>query len=133
VNLAGFLDSRIAEGEILPWVVGRQHMKANHQATLQRLIDMGYLKYAPAPGRGAVEQQLPPSMKHGIIESDWGKRGVASDGRGYPADNEELAEGCIGEFLPLMKDVLAQEGVRLESVEDDFQEDQDVVGNGERV
>jgi hypothetical protein len=82
VNLAGFLDSRIAEGETLPWVVRRQPMKANHQATLQRLIDMGYLKYAP-PGRGAVEQQLLPSMKHGIIESDWGKHGVASDRRGY--------------------------------------------------
>jgi hypothetical protein len=108
-------------------------MIADHQATLQRLIDMGYLKYVPGPEREAVKQQLLSSMKHGIIESDWGQDCVACDRRGYPADNEDLAEGCVGEFLLLMKDVLAQEGVRLESVEDDFQDDHyDVLVNGER-
>jgi hypothetical protein len=108
-------------------------MKNTHEAALQRLIDMGYLKYVPGPEREAVRQQLLSSMKHGIIESDWGEDCVASDRRGYPADNEELAEGRIGEFLLLMKDVLAQEGVRLESVEDEFQDEHyDVLVNGER-
>jgi hypothetical protein len=108
-------------------------MSTNHQTTLQRLIDMGYLKYVPGPEREAVKQQLQSSMKHGIIESDWGKHCVASDRRGYPADNEELAEGRIGDFLLLMKDVLAHEGVRLESVEDDFQDDHyDVLVNDDR-
>jgi hypothetical protein len=108
-------------------------MKPNHQETLQRLIDMGYLRYVHGPEREALKQQLLSSMYHGIVESDWGEDCVASDRRGYPADNEELAEGRIGEFLPLMKGVLSQEGVRLDSVEDDFQDDYyDVLVNGER-
>jgi hypothetical protein len=108
-------------------------MKANHRATLKRLVDMGYLKYVPSPELEAVKQQLLSSMNYGIIESDWGTNCVASDRRGYPADNEELAEGRIGESLHLMKEVLAQEGVRLESVEDDFGEyHYDILVNGER-
>ena len=58
-------------------------MKPNHQGTLQRFIDMGYLKYVPGPEREAVKQQLLSSMNHDIIESDWGKDCVSSDRRGY--------------------------------------------------
>jgi len=49
----------------------------------------------------------------------------------YPAVMERTCSGCL--LLLLMKDVLGQEGVRLESVEDDFQDDHyDVLVNSER-
>jgi hypothetical protein len=87
----------------------------------------------PQSQREAVKHQLLSSMEHGIIDSDWDEDCASSDRRGYSADSEELAEGQVGQTLLQMKDVLRQEGVLLNSVEDEFAEDHyDVVINGER-
>jgi hypothetical protein len=116
-SLARFLEGRIGQ----------------YEAVLQELIRMGYLKYVPEGKQEVVKRQLLASLRQGFLEGDWDEDLVTSDRRGYPADNEELAEGRIGEFLLPMKEVFAQEGVQLESIEDDFQEDYyDVLVNGER-
>src|SRR5262249_14973325 len=63
----------------------------------------------------------------------WDGRCISRDRRSYPADSEELAEGCLGEVLLLMQDVLRKEGVQLQDVEDDPQPyHYEVVINGQR-
>ncbi len=111
--------------------------KSEHLRALQKLVDLGYLKYVPASEQERVKEELLAAIKRGVIDSQWDANGVAHDRRSYPADMEALAHGGVGKALLLMKDVLAAEGVRLESVADDFRiVDQEVhyhvVINGER-
>lgn len=101
--------------------------------TVDRLIEMGYLKYVPTSELPSIRQELIGTLKRGSLDSEWDENCVSRDRRSYPADNEDLAEGSLGEVVLLMKDVLQKEGVKLRSVEDDFQDDSyDVVVNGER-
>lgn len=104
-----------------------------HTDAIEFLIGKDYLKYVPEFDREKVKLELLATADHGIVESDWGEHGISHDRRIYPADHEELAEGKIGNYLMLMKDSLAQEGVSLESIVDDFHHDHyDLVVNGER-
>jgi hypothetical protein len=90
---------------------------------VERLAAMGYFKFVTEQEGGDGRYHLLSSLKQGYLGGDWDKACVTKDKRGYPADSEELAEGCIGEFILLMQDALAHEGVYLTSVEDDFRDD----------
>ncbi len=96
-------------------------MSPEHVAA--RLIEMGYFKYLPKSEMEIARQELIDSLSHGYFGTDWDEQCVSRDRRAYPADSEELAEGQVGETILLMRDVLAQEGVQLRSVEDDVHDD----------
>lgn len=102
------------------------------EAAVERLIEMGYLKYVPAPEIPDVRKELVKRLGRGNLNPGWGERGWR-DRRIYLADHEELAEGHIGELPMEMKDVLEREGVRIESVEDLHRDDlgYKVIINGE--
>jgi len=103
------------------------------ETAVDRLIAMGYLKYVPPSEVTGIRGQLIGTLRRGYLDSEWDRRCVSGDRRGYPADGEDLAEGWLGESLLLMKDVLQKEGVTLQSVEDDPQDDRyEVVVNGRR-
>jgi hypothetical protein len=103
------------------------------ETAVDRLIGMGYLKYVPPCFAAAIRDQLINTMRRGYLESTWDDECVSKDRRNYPADSEDLAEGCLGEFLWLLKDVLHEEGVRLQAVQDDPQDDRyEVLVNGRR-
>jgi hypothetical protein len=93
---------------------------------------MDYLKFVPESQKAEVRWQLIESATKRYLESEWNDECIAADLRGYPADNENLAEGDVGKTILLMKPILEQEGVKLDSVEDDFGEERyQVVINGE--
>jgi hypothetical protein len=99
----------------------------------ERLIELGYVKYVPRAAIPAVRQEMIGTLRRGYLDSEWDEECVSRDRRGYPADSEELAEGRMGEFLLLLKDVLQVEGVRLRSVEDDIDgQHYDLLVNSER-
>jgi hypothetical protein len=103
------------------------------EGAVGRLIELGYLKYVSPAEIPAIREEMLGTLRRGYLESAWDEKCMSRDRRGYPADSEELAEGRLGEFLLLMKDVLRQEGVRLQSVEDDPQDDRyEVLVNGLR-
>jgi hypothetical protein len=100
---------------------------------VDRLIGMGYFKFLPDSECGVARQELVASLNHGYLGTEWTNDCVSREKRTYPADSEELAEGRTGETILLMRDVLAHEGVRVHSVEDDFQDDRyEVVIDGRR-
>jgi hypothetical protein len=121
------------------WPFGNRsdrNRRAEHLQALQKLVGWGYLKYVPAEEQERVKEELLAAMERGVVDSAWGADGVAHDRRSYPLDMEALAHGGIGKVLLMMNDVLVAEGVRLESVVDDFQivDDEvryDMVINGE--
>lgn len=99
-----------------------------------RLIEMGYFKFLPPSEFEMARQELIESLSNGYLDTEWNEELVSRDKRSYGADNEDLAEGSMGEFLLLMKDVLRLEGVTLESVEDDCDGDAYHLSiNGQRV
>jgi hypothetical protein len=103
------------------------------ERAVQRLIELGYLKYVPRAEIAATREELIGTLRRGYLDSEWDEECVSRDRRSYPADSEELAEGGMGEFLSLMKDVLQAEGVRLASVEDDVDDEHyDLLVNGKR-
>jgi len=115
----------------------RPNLDAQHHEILQKLIDLGYMKFVPDPDHERIKAEILSCMKQGFIGSECDVRGVAHDQRSYPLDIEDLARGGIGKVLILMKDVLAVEGVCLDSVVDDYRKvDQgvnyNVLVNGER-
>jgi hypothetical protein len=98
-----------------------------------RLIGIGYFKYIPDFDFAIARQELVEDLHKGYLGTNWIHDCVTRDKRSYPADNEDLAEGFMGETILLMRDVLSHEGVCIDSVEDDFQEHRyDVVINGRR-
>ena len=106
---------------------------AEAEKVVDRLIGMGYLKFVPESQRADVRLQLVETATKGYLDSDWNDDCVAADLRSYPADNEDLAEGQVGATILLMKPVLEQEGVKLDSVVDDFGDEKyEVVINGQR-
>lgn len=106
--------------------------QAEAEQIVQRLIDLGWLKYVPEGQHARVRSQLVASVLKGNLESDGDHRGVSADRRSYPADNEQLAKGSVGKCIALMQPVLEQEGVRLQEVEDLWHETKyHVVLNGE--
>jgi hypothetical protein len=90
--------------------------------TIDRLKQMGYLKYVSPARADEVRAQLVESMQQGYLDSEWDEDLVSADRRSYPADSEELAEGNLGEVLNLLKPVLKIEGVSIKKIEDDFSE-----------
>lgn len=105
----------------------------NAENAVDRLIEMGYLKYVPTADVPSIRQELLDTLKRGYLDSEWDEEGVTRDRRGYPADSEDLAEGCLGEFLLLMKDVLQKEGVELYEIEDQPEDcHYEVVINGQK-
>ena len=102
-------------------------MKFPHTMTpkhaLDRLTEMGYFKFLSDPEFAVAQIELVASLSRGYLGTEWNEECVSRDKRTYPADSEELAEGRVGEFVVLMQDALAHEGVSLESVEDDFDDD----------
>ena len=94
--------------------------RADAEAIVDRLVDMGFLKFVPDDQKAEVRQQLVKTAVEGYLDTEWDEDCVAADLRGYPADNENLAEGDVGVTILLMKPVLEQEGVKLDSVEDEF-------------
>jgi hypothetical protein len=107
--------------------------KMDAERAVDQLIGMGYLKYVPPSEVASIREELIGTLRRGYLESEWDKECVSRDHRSYPADSEELAEGCLGEVLLLMKDVLQKEGVQLRSVEEDVQDyHYVVVVNGRR-
>jgi hypothetical protein len=98
----------------------RPDLEFQHNQILQKLIHLGYLKFVPDRDHERIKAEILTCMKQRLIDSAWDVRGVAHDRRSYPIDIEDLAHGGIGKLVTLMKDVLAVEGVRLESVVDDY-------------
>ena len=87
--------------------------------------------FVAEPQRAKVRSQLVESATKRYLDSDWDDSGVSADRRGYPADNEKLAEGNVGDPILLMKPVLEQEGVKLDTVVDDFGDERyQVIVNG---
>jgi hypothetical protein len=112
-------------------------VKAWHCQALQKLIDLGYLKYVPDRDQQAVKEEILTSMKRGVIGSAWDSTEVAHDRRSYPVDLEDLAHGGIGKHLTLMKDVFTAEGCCFNSLVDDYRKSDggvhyEVLVNGER-
>lgn len=70
-----------------------------------------------------ARRQLVASLTQGYLGTEWNEDCVSRDKRAYPADSEELAEGRVGEFVTLMRNVPNREGVLFESIEDDFQDE----------
>jgi hypothetical protein len=105
--------------------------QAEAEQVVDRLIGMGYLKFVPESKRPDVRRQLIESAGKRYLDADWDDECVAADLRGYPADNEDLAEGQVGATILLMKPVLEKEGVKLDSVVDEFGDEKyEVVING---
>jgi hypothetical protein len=103
------------------------------ERVVDQLIRVGYLKYTSSTEFQVARKELIDSLSRGYLDTEWNRECVSRDRRTYPADSEGLAEGRTGEFILLMKEVLQVEGVGLDSVEDDFGEEQyDVVINGRR-
>jgi hypothetical protein len=98
-------------------------MSLSADQVVERLAAMGYFKFAPDQNGVGGRYHLLSALKDGYLGGDWEKNCVTKDKRTYPADSEELAEGRIAEFILLMRDALAHEGVDLTSVEDDFRDD----------
>ncbi len=93
---------------------------ADAEVIVDRLVDMGYLKFVPDDQQADVRRQLTDTAIEGYLETEWNEDCVSVDLRSYPADNENLAEGDIGATILLMRPVLEREGVTLDSVEDEF-------------
>lgn len=107
--------------------------KVTPEAIVDRLIEMGYLKYVSDARKDEVRGQLIETMRQNFLDSDWDDKCISADKRTYGADSEELAEGRIGEFILEMKEVLEREGVRLGDVQDEYGDEQyNVVINGTR-
>ena len=87
---------------------------------VDELIELGFLKFVPETDKANVRAQLVESVKENYLDSEWNDDCVSADKRSYQADAEDLAEGDVGKCLLQMKEVLVQEGVTLDSVEDDF-------------
>lgn|GEM_PF-1422326 len=105
--------------------------QAEAERAVDRLIDMGFLKFVAEPQKAAVRRQLIETARNRYLDSDWDDECVAADLRSYPADAEDLAEGQVGATMLLMKPVLEREGVKLESVVDDFGDEKyELVVNG---
>jgi hypothetical protein len=101
------------------------------EAIVEQLIELGFLKFVPASEKTTIREQLVDNVRRHYLGSDWDDECNSADRRNYQADNEDLAEGDVGRVLLRMKGVLTQEGVTLESVEDDFgQERYRIVING---
>lgn len=97
-----------------------------------QMIERGYFKFTSQLEREVARSELIASLNAGYISTEWDEQCISRDRRIYPADSEELAEGGIGEFILLMRDVLALEGVVFQSVVDDFRDEQyDVVIDGQ--
>jgi hypothetical protein len=93
------------------------------KAIVEHLIELGFLKFVTEPEKASVRAQLVDSVEKNYLDSEWDDDCVSADKRTYSADAEELAEGSLGDCVLQMKQVLAVEGVTLESVEDDFGEE----------
>ena len=93
------------------------------KAIVERLIELGFLKFVADPEKASVRAQLVDSVEKNYLDSEWDDECISADKRTYSADAEELAEGSLGDCVIQMKGVLATEGVTLESVEDDFGEE----------
>jgi len=103
------------------------------QNVVDRLEQMGYLKFVAEPQKAEVRRQLVETVTKRYLDADWDDECIAADLRGYPADNEDLAEGQVGATILLMKSVLEKEGVKLDTVVDDFGDEKyEVVINGQR-
>jgi hypothetical protein len=96
--------------------------KTEAERIVERLIEMGWLKYVPAAERERVRLQLVVAATKGYLDSDHDANGVSADRRCYPADNQQLAKGGIGTCVLRMKPILEQEGVSLDEVEDNWHE-----------
>jgi hypothetical protein len=106
------------------WLFGNKperRPRAEHLQALEKLVGWGYLKFVPAEEQERVKEEILVAMERGVLDSAWDADGVAHDRRSYPVDIEALAHGGIGKVLIRMNDVLVAEGVRLESVVDDYQ------------
>jgi len=103
------------------------------ERVVDRLISMGFLKFVTEPQKADVRRQLIETARNRYLDSDWDDECVAADLRSYPADAEDLAEGQVGATMLLMKPVLEKEGVKLDSVVDDFGDEKyELVVNGQR-
>jgi hypothetical protein len=97
--------------------------KPEAEQVVDRLIEMGWLKYVPESKRKQLRSQLVVAATRGCLDSNRDQDGVSVDRRSYPADNVGLAKGGIGRCVLLMKPVLEQEGVKLDEVEDNWHEE----------
>ena len=85
----------------------------DHTQFLRTLEDLGFLSRATADQTAAVRAD--------IRERGWG--GIFShDGRFFPADAEDLAEGGVAGFLETISGFLAAEGVRVPRIEEEHSE-----------
>lgn len=95
-------------------------------ALLDRLIELGYLKFVSPEEKIEVRAHVLESLvQHGILNSgpDDVEAVTSWDRRHYSTDGEDLSEGSAGVVLTAMLPVLRQEGVEIESIEDDFTDD----------
>ena len=93
------------------------------EQAVERLTEMGFFKYLPNSEQDIARRELVASLTQGYLGTEWNEDCVSRDKRAYPADSEELAEGRVGEFIQLMRDVLNREGVLFDSIEEDFQDE----------
>jgi hypothetical protein len=101
----------------------KKRPNANVERVVDHLIESAYLKYVLEAEKELARQELCESLEKGYLDTNWNEDCVSRDRRGYPADNEELAEGSIGESLLRMRDILLREGVESDFVSDDLRDD----------
>lgn len=103
------------------------------EQVVEQLMDMGYFKFVPDSEFETARRELVDSLDEGNLEIEWNNNCVSREKRIYPADSESLAEGCVSEAILLMRDVLAVEGVRFDSIEEEFEDESyNVVIGGRR-
>jgi hypothetical protein len=93
------------------------------EQVVEQLMEMGYFKFVPDSEFETARQELTNSLNDGLLEIEWNSQCISRENRIYPADSENLAEGCVGETILLMRGVLAMEGVRFDSIEDEFDDE----------
>jgi hypothetical protein len=89
--------------------------KTVHPAFAARLEALGFMRYATAEQAAEVKEEL----------TDRGWAGIyAHDGRFFPADAEDLAEGGVAGFLESISPVLSALGVSAAVDEDGFSDNE---------
>ena len=111
----------------------------NISSHITRLTELGYFQYVPEKRLADAQASMHRSLAAGTTLEDAAEDsdlGRSLSWRQYAVDSENLCEGELGEYLMHCKEVLALEGVQLETVADEMRNDRNdyiVQVNGEEI
>lgn len=88
------------------------------ESAVDRLLDLGYLKFVPETERRAKRKEFLHDLNRGGAGFELGDRASSPDGRCYRLNVDELMMGRMGQALLAVGPVLRAEGVPLESAAD---------------